>query len=206
MQTTELSETCSLTEFQQDVEEHVNRVVETRQPMFPTSNGTPNVVLLDVESYEQMLEAIDRAEAIDGIREGLESMRQGRGRPAHEFFEELRHKYNLPAKRPYNKGVPLMQTTELSEICSLTEFEQDVKEHVNRVIETRQPMFLASNGAPNVVLLDVESYEQMLDAIDYAEAVEGIRQGLDDVENGRTVPAEQVLEEIRRELGLPSKP
>jgi PHD/YefM family antitoxin component YafN of YafNO toxin-antitoxin module len=67
--------------------------------MFVASNGAPDVVLLDVESYQQMLETIDRAEAIEGIRQGLESMRQGKGRPAQEFLEELRQKYNIPAKQ-----------------------------------------------------------------------------------------------------------
>lgn len=86
MQATEMSETCTLTEFQEHLEEHINRVARTRQPMFVASNGAPDVVLLDVESYQQMLETIDRAETIEGIRQGLESMRQGKGRPAHEFF------------------------------------------------------------------------------------------------------------------------
>ena len=99
MQTTELSETCTLTEFQQHVEEHINRVAQTRQPMFVASNGVPNVVLLDVESYEQMLEAIDRTEAIEGIRQGLEDIEQGRTRPAEEFFKEMRERLNIPAKQ-----------------------------------------------------------------------------------------------------------
>jgi prevent-host-death family protein len=99
MQATEMSETCTLAEFQEHVEEHINRVARTRQPMFVASNGAPDVVLLDVESYQQMLETIDRAEAIEGIRQGLESMRQGKGRPAQEFLEELRQKYNIPAKQ-----------------------------------------------------------------------------------------------------------
>lgn len=95
MQATELSDIYTLTEFQ----EHINRVVETRQPMFVASNGAPNVVLLDVESYQQMLEAIDRAEAVEGIRQGLEYIEQGRTRPAKEFFEEMRQRFNIPAKQ-----------------------------------------------------------------------------------------------------------
>ena len=98
-----------------------------------------------------------------------------------------------------------MQTTELSETCTLTEFQQDVEEHINRVIKTRQPMFLAANGQPNVVLLDLESYEQMLDAIDYAESVEAIRQGLEDVEQGRTRSAKEFFEEMRKEFNIPAK-
>jgi predicted transcriptional regulator len=37
---------------------------------------------------------------------------------------------------------------------------------------------------------------------DYQEAVEGIRQGYDDLKAGRTQPADEVLEELRVKHGL----
>lgn len=41
---------------------------------------------------------------------------------------------------------------------------------------------------------------------DEAEALEGIRQGLADVDAGRTQPLAEAFAEIRRELGLPLGP
>jgi len=38
---------------------------------------------------------------------------------------------------------------------------------------------------------------------DYQEAVEGIRRGLEDVKAGRTVPADEFLDEFARKHGLP---
>jgi len=38
---------------------------------------------------------------------------------------------------------------------------------------------------------------------DYREAVEGIRQGYEDVKAGRTQPAEETFEELRLKHGLP---
>lgn len=38
----------------------------------------------------------DQAEAIEGIRQGLETMRQGEGSPAAEVFSRLRAKHNIP--------------------------------------------------------------------------------------------------------------
>jgi hypothetical protein len=38
----------------------------------------------------------ERREAIEGIREGLESVRQGKGTPAREFFTELRKEFSIP--------------------------------------------------------------------------------------------------------------
>jgi hypothetical protein len=45
-------------------------------------------------------EELEYLDAIEGIREGLESMKQGTGTPAREFFAELRHEFGLPEKKP----------------------------------------------------------------------------------------------------------
>jgi predicted transcriptional regulator len=44
-------------------------------------------------------------------------------------------------------------------------------------------------------MAQVISYQCMLDTLDYTEAVEGIRRGLEDVEAGRTRPASEFFEE-----------
>jgi len=43
-----------------------------------------------------MPEVVDRAEAIVGIKKGLDSMARGEGIPAEEAFERLRRKHNIP--------------------------------------------------------------------------------------------------------------
>lgn len=43
----------------------------------------------DAESYQQLLEAKDRMEAIEGIKRGLQSMKNNAGKPAEEFFREF---------------------------------------------------------------------------------------------------------------------
>jgi predicted transcriptional regulator len=44
------------------------------------------------------------------------------------------------------------------------------------------------------------------DRQDYDEAVEGIREGYEDVKAGRTQPVEDMLEELRIKDGLPQVP
>jgi hypothetical protein len=51
------------------------------------------------------------------------------------------------------------------------------------------------------VVQDARAY--LLDLAGEASAAEGIRQGLDDVANGRTRPAREVLDEIRAEYDIP---
>ena len=50
---------------------------------------------------------------------------------------------------------------------------------------------------------DAESNERLLDIAARADVYEAIRQGLDDVARGRTSPAGEVFESIRKKHGIP---
>jgi hypothetical protein len=50
---------------------------------------------------------------------------------------------------------------------------------------------------------DVLAYYLKWERQDYHEAVEGVRQGHEDVKAGRTRPADQFLDEFARKQGLP---
>ena len=58
-------------------------------PVVLTVNGKAELVVQDAESYQKLLEAKDRMEAIEGIKRGLESMKHGGGKPAEKFFQEF---------------------------------------------------------------------------------------------------------------------
>jgi predicted transcriptional regulator len=47
-------------------------------------------------AYQRLLDGAAKADAREGIRQGLEEMNRGEGRPATEFFAEMREKYGLP--------------------------------------------------------------------------------------------------------------
>jgi hypothetical protein len=47
-------------------------------------NGKAEVVVQDAGSYQELLDAPDEAQAVAGIRAGLESMERGEGKPASE--------------------------------------------------------------------------------------------------------------------------
>jgi hypothetical protein len=51
---------------------------------------------------------------------------------------------------------------------------------------------------------DAEAYQRLLDIAAQADALEGIRQGLEDVKKGRMRPARQALEQFRQNRGIPS--
>ena len=90
-----LEDIHSLTDFQRNTKEHIQRLKETGRPEVLTVNGKAEIVVQDAASYQRLLELIDRAEAIEGIQKGLVSMQRGEGTPAQEVFTRLRKKHNI---------------------------------------------------------------------------------------------------------------
>lgn len=86
----------SLTHFKRNTTEVIEQLKATGEPIVLTVNGKAEIVVQHAASYRRMLEFIDRAEAIIGIKKGLESMARGEGVPAEEAFEQLRKKHNIP--------------------------------------------------------------------------------------------------------------
>lgn len=79
----------SLSSFKRHTAEIVRRLKKTGQPMVLTVNGQPALAIQDVESYWKLVEAVDRLETVEGIKRGLDSMKQSAGKPAERFFEEF---------------------------------------------------------------------------------------------------------------------
>jgi prevent-host-death family protein len=88
-------EVATLTDFTSHATEAIERLKETGQPQVLTVDGRAEAVVLDVASYERLLELADRADAIRGIREGLESAARGEGIPAAEAYARIRAKLGL---------------------------------------------------------------------------------------------------------------
>jgi PHD/YefM family antitoxin component YafN of YafNO toxin-antitoxin module len=99
----------------------------------------------------------------------------------------------------------MMKLTE--DIRSLSDFKRDTTAALEHLRKSHRPMVLTVNGRAEMVVQDAASYQATLDALERAEANAGIRRGLDDLANGRTRPAREVIAEIRkkRALGLKEK-
>lgn len=92
------SEIHSLTDFQRNAREHIQRLRATGRPAVLTVNGRAEVVVQDSAAYQDLLDRLERAEAIVGVNRGLVSMRRGEGRPADEVLEEIRAGAGLGAR------------------------------------------------------------------------------------------------------------
>ncbi len=89
----------SLTDFKRRSADFLQQLKKSRRPMVLTVNGKAEVVVQDVESYQKLLELVDRLEAMEGIQRGLEKMATGQGRSAGEFFAELKEEYPRSAEK-----------------------------------------------------------------------------------------------------------
>ena len=86
----------SLTHFKRNAPEVIEQLRATGEPMVLTVNGQAAIVVQDAASYQHLLALVDRAEAVIGIKKGLESMAGGEGIPAAKAFERLRRKRKIP--------------------------------------------------------------------------------------------------------------
>jgi prevent-host-death family protein len=99
-----------------------------------------------------------------------------------------------------------MTTLDLSkDILSLTEFKRKTAECVEQMKETGRPMVLTVNGKAQLVVLDAEAYQQWAADADYAQALAGIRRGLEDVKRGRTMSVQQFSDRLRKRFKLPKR-
>ena len=89
------------------------------------------------------------------------------------------------------------------DIQSLTTFRRRSGDFMKQLKKTKRPVVLTVKGKAAAIVQDAAAYQRLLDVAATANADEGIRQGLDDVAHGRTRPARDVFDEIRRKHGIP---
>lgn len=87
---------CPLTEFKRRTAALVTKIKKTGHPLVLTVNGRAELVVHDAKSYQRLLESIERAEAIAGIRRGLASFQRRKGIPLREVDERIRRKHGIP--------------------------------------------------------------------------------------------------------------
>jgi prevent-host-death family protein len=88
------------------------------------------------------------------------------------------------------------------DIQSLTTFRRRSGDFMKQLKKSKRPVVLTVKGKPAAVVQDAEAYQRLLDIAARADSEEGIRQGLDDVAHGRSRPAKEVFDDIRRKHGI----
>jgi len=88
------------------------------------------------------------------------------------------------------------------DIQSLTSFRRKPGAFMKRLKKTKRPVVLTINGKAEAVVQDAAAYQRLLDIAAQNDVFEAIRQGEEDVADGRTRPAKEVFGEMRRKYGI----
>jgi len=88
------------------------------------------------------------------------------------------------------------------DIHPLSDFKRNTPKYLEQLRETGDPMVLTINGRAALVVMDTESYQEILDRLAYAEELAAIRKGIEEFDRGEGRPARKALEELRRKHGI----
>lgn len=69
---------------------------KSKRPVVLPVKGKATAVVLDQHADQRLLDVAARANAEDGIRQGLEDAQLGRVRPVREFFAEFEAARGIP--------------------------------------------------------------------------------------------------------------
>lgn len=85
----------SLTSFRRRSGDFIKQLKKSKRPVVLTVNGRAAAVVQDAEAYQRLLDIAARADAGEGIRQGMEDARKGRTRPARRFFAEFESRHGI---------------------------------------------------------------------------------------------------------------
>jgi len=91
---------------------------------------------------------------------------------------------------------------DLTQVHSLTEFQRNAKEHIERLKETGNAEVLTVNGQAEVIVQSAEAYQQLLNDAELARSLRVIRKSLEDAKSGKTQLARTFLERLAAQHGI----
>jgi prevent-host-death family protein len=90
------SDIQSLTTFRRRSGDFMKQLKKSKRPVVLTVKGKAAAIVQDAEAYQRLLDIAARADAEEGIRQGLKDAKEARVRPAREFFREFEAKHGIP--------------------------------------------------------------------------------------------------------------
>ena len=88
------------------------------------------------------------------------------------------------------------------DIHSLTDFKKNTPEFLQQLKQTGEPVVLTINGKAELIVQDAAAYQRLREAAEEAQVLEGIHQGLEDMEAGRTVSLDDFKKHVSTKHGF----
>jgi len=89
------SDIQSLTTFRRRSGDFMKQLKKSKRPVVLTVKGKAAAIVQDAEAYQRLLDIAATASAEEGIRQGLEDVKQGKVRPAREFFADFEAEHGI---------------------------------------------------------------------------------------------------------------
>lgn len=96
---TRTDDITSFTEHRQHLREHLRRVRETGRPLYITTNGHTDAVVLSPEAYDALADKAEVAESLALLERSMEDIKAGRTRPAKPALERIASELGLNLER-----------------------------------------------------------------------------------------------------------
>jgi prevent-host-death family protein len=88
------------------------------------------------------------------------------------------------------------------DIHSLTDFKKKTSEFVKQLKQTGEPVVLTINGKAELVVQDAAAYQKLRQIAEEARVLEGIRQGIEDMNADRTISLDEFKGHARTKHGI----
>jgi len=85
----------SLTTFRRRSGDFMRQLKKTKRPVVLTVKGKAAAIVQDAAAYQRLLDIAATADSREGIRQGVEDLKNGRVRPAKEFFAEFEAQHDI---------------------------------------------------------------------------------------------------------------
>ncbi len=86
----------SLTTFRRRSGDFMKQLKKNKRPVVLTVKGKAAAIVQDAGAYQRLLDIAARSDVEEGIRQGLLDAKQGKMRPAREFFAEFEAERGIP--------------------------------------------------------------------------------------------------------------
>jgi PHD/YefM family antitoxin component YafN of YafNO toxin-antitoxin module len=91
---------------------------------------------------------------------------------------------------------------DLREVRSVTDFQRNLKDYVRKLKQHDKALVLTVNGSAELVVQNAASYQALLDRLERAETLAGIREGLTGFDRGEGIPLKQAERHLRKKHGF----
>lgn len=89
----------SFTEHRKHLRDHLRRVQETGRPLYITTNGHTDAVVLSPAAYDALADKAELAESLSLLERSMEDVKAGRTQPAKSALERIAIELGLKLDR-----------------------------------------------------------------------------------------------------------